>query len=300
MKQRILGTIAYLMAILLLSTGTVRFMDPSSVSGISAAVSSNGYHFDFEEAQKGPYLNAKSVLLVNYENGKVVYGKNAEVVRPIASITKLMTAMVIIDNGISLDSTATITKEDARRSSKSRLRVGTKMSLRDLMHAMLMSSDNRAARAAARATCGSIEAFAEQMNRKARSLGLRQTRFVEPTGLSKENVSTAVEVGKLTHYAYDYDLISSICSKKRHVTTMLNRKRYRSLPIGNTNRMVWSPYTVLAGKTGYIQASDYCLATIVENKQGQRLTSIVLGVPGDKLRFKESRRLLNWGFRNIT
>jgi len=127
---------------------------------------------------------------------------------------------------------------------------------------------------------------------------LDNTLFYDPTGLDEHNVSTAHEVAKILHHAYEYKLIAKITSKKRYGAKVLNKKHvYLQFP--NTNRLVLSPYKVLAGKTGYIIASDYCLATLVKNNKGERLTLVVLGVPKDKLRFREARRLLKWGFRNI-
>lgn len=284
------------LGVLFISAGTGRIH--VSTATLQAAVDET-YHFDFENVKKGPYLNLKAALLVNYDNGKVLYAKNADRVRPIASISKLVTAMVVLDSGVDLDTTETITKQDARRSSKSRLRVGTRMTLRDLLHSTLLSSDNRAARALARATAGSVEDFAVLMNRKARQMGLKSTEFVEPSGLDSRNVSTATEVAKILHHAREYKPLAEITSKKRHTLRFLNRKNGK-LTIANTNQIIWSPWWVLAGKTGYIQAADYCLTTLVRNKSGQRLSLVVLGVPGDKLRFKEARRLLDWGFRNIS
>jgi len=254
--------------------------------------------FDFRTVQKGPHLNLKSALLVNYENGEVLYARNADAVRPIASITKLVAAMVILDKGVDLDRTETITKQDAHRSSRSRLNRGFELSLNDLMHAALMNSDNRATRALARATSGSLEAFVAEMNRKVRRLGLKATHFTDPTGLDSTNVSTACEVAKLLHHAYRYELIAEITSMKRYRVKIQNRKNtFRNM--ANTNLIMHSPYKVLSGKTGYIRAADYCLTSLIRNKRGDRLTMVVLGVPGDKLRFREARKLIDWGSRKM-
>jgi D-alanyl-D-alanine endopeptidase (penicillin-binding protein 7) len=263
------------------------------------AAGSSLLHFDFEHVRDtGPYCNLKSAIVVNYDNGEVLYTKNANDIRPIASITKLVTAMVVLDHGVDLSKTELITRKDAYRSSRSRLRVGYEMTVEDLLYAALLNSDNRAARALARATSGSQEAFVKEMNFKAKQLGLKHTSFVEPTGLSQNNVSTAVEVAKLLHYAYQYDLIASITGGHRHQCRVVNRKR-TTLPMANTNLLIHSRYDVLSGKTGYIRAADYCLATLVENSAGERLTVVVLGVPGDRLRFREARRLADWGFKEI-
>lgn len=255
-------------------------------------------NFDFETVKKGPYLNLKSAILVNYDNGEVLYTKNAEKLRPVASLTKLVTAMVIIDKGVPLDSVVAISREDTRRSSKSRLRSGYELTVSDLLHAALLSSDNRAARALARATSGSYEEFAKDMNFKIKKLGLEKTKFYESTGLDQRNVSTAHEIAKILHYAFNYKLIKKITSEKSYRIKIQNRKnKYLNMP--NTNLMIHSPYKVLAGKTGYIQASDYCLTTLVKNRAGERLTCVVLGVPGDRMRFREARKLIDWGFKQI-
>jgi len=255
--------------------------------------------FDFDKVQQGPYLNLKSALLVNYDNGEVIYAKNADMRRPIASITKLVTAMVLLDKNVDMKATAVIAGEDARRSSRSRLRVGYELTLEDLLVAALMNSDNRAARALAKAVSGSIEAFAAEMNRKVKSLGLKNTYFVEPTGLDSRNVSTAHEVAKILHYAYRYPKIASITASRKQRVKVQNRQN-TYLQMANTNLLVVSRYDVLTGKTGFIRAADYCLASLVENDSGQRLTAVVLGVPGDKLRFRMMRKLLDWGSRQLS
>jgi len=292
------GKTSFLLGVILFFfAATVCFLEPTD--GHTGATLNTGYHFDFDQVSKGPYLNLKSAILVNYDNGEVLYAKNADLVRPVASISKLVAAMVVLDKGIDLNRTAIITREDARRSSRSRLRVGSKLSLLDLLHAALISSDNRATRALARATSGSIDAFGREMNDKAERMGLEHTVFYEPTGLDTRNVSTAHEVARIIHYACDYDAIARITSLKTHRVKLLNRKNsYCNL--SNTNRLLWSPYRVLAGKTGYIRAADYCLTALVRNSKGERLTLVTLGVPGDRLRFKESRRLLDWGFRKVS
>ena len=256
-------------------------------------------HFDFDHVQKGPYLNLKSAMLVNYDNGEVLYAKNADQVRPVASLTKLVTAMVILDKKVDMNLTATITREDARRSSRSRLRVGYELTVHDLMHAMLMNSDNRAARALARVASGSMERFTLEMNRKIKKLGLENTTFYESSGLDSRNVSTCHDIAKILHYAHDYDLIQEITAKKTYRVKVRNRKNI-TLPMANTNLLIHSRYKVLSGKTGYIRAADYCLTCLVQNREGERLTLVVLGVPGDKLRFKEARRLIDWGFKQIS
>ena len=288
--------------VLLLLAGLVFFFAnsvhilESGNSAIQASVEPS-YEFvygDFTEAGLG--LNLKSAILVNYENGQVLYARSADSERPIASLTKLVAAMVLLDKGTDLKRTDTITREDAYHSSRSRLRIGYELTLEDLLVAALMNSDNRAMRALARATSGSSAVFTAEMNRKAHLLGLKQTVFYEPTGLDERNVSTAQEVAKIIHHAYNYPQIAQITSAKSRRVTIVNRKG-RVLQMANTNLLVLSPYDVLTGKTGYTRAADYCVAALVQNKTGEKLTAVVLGAPGDKLRFREVRKMLDWGYK---
>lgn len=294
-RKTLPNVLIMLAAFVFFSANTVYFLEAEDSPGLSPL--QRNYQFDFSTMQDGPRLNTKSAILVDYETGQVLCAKNCDAVRPIASISKLVTAMVLLDHGIDLQTTAKITKEDASQSSRSRLRVGYELTLYDLLHSALMNSDNRAARALARATSGSIEEFAKEMNRKVRKLGLLDTYFVEPTGLSEQNVSSAHEVAKILHYAYDYPLIREISTKEKYRAVVKNRK---STVCGcvNTNHLLNSPYIVLSGKTGYITESDYCLATMVRDAKGRRMTAVVLGVPGNKLRFRECRKLFDWGFKN--
>lgn len=297
-RRTIAKVLLLLAGFVLFSANTVYFLGAGQAS-LETPIQRT-YHFDFDNVRKKtPYLNLKAALLLNYGNGEVLYAKNCDKVRPIASISKLVAAMVIIDKGVDLDRTEKITRQDARRSRRSRLRVGYELTRRDLLHAALMNSDNRATRTLARATSGSIEEFVREMNRKVRKLGLKNTVFYDPTGLDERNVSTAHEVAKLLHYAYDYALVAKITAKKRYRARIQNKKN-AFCRFSNTNQLVLSPYKVLAGKTGYTIASDYCLTTLVKNKRGETLTLVLLGVPGDRLRFKEARRLLKWGFRQVT
>lgn len=297
-RHRLAKILVMLAVFVFFSANTIYFLEIPN-EGIAAAADKT-YDFDFSHIPAGstPRLNLKSAILVDYNNGNVLYAKNADLQRPIASISKLVTAMVVLDKKIDLSSTATITKEDAAQSSRSRLRAGYQMTLLDLLHAALLNSDNRAARALARVAGGTTEDFVRAMNLKMKQLDLRNTVFYEPTGLDPRNVSTATEVAKILQYAYDYELVRQITSQKFRVCRILNRKN-RTIRMANTNLLVNSRYKVLSGKTGYIKASDYCLTTLIENSRGEKLTCVVLGVPGDNLRFRETRRLVEWGFGQV-
>lgn len=284
-----------LAAFVFFSANSIYFLE--NPDGPLMAAGDKTYSFDFDNARANAKikLSAKAALLVNYDNGEVLYARNADIQRPIASITKLVTAMVVLDQGVDLSATVTITSEDVRNSSRSRLKAGYEMTRLDLLYAALLNSDNRAARALARSACGSTEACVREMNLKVKKLGLKNTVFYEPTGLDSRDVSTAHEVAKILHHAYEYDLIRAITSEKTRLCRVVNRKN-KLIRMANTNLIVNSNYKVLSGKTGYISASDYCLTTLVQNRAGEKLTCVVLGVPGDRRRFREARRLVDWGF----
>jgi D-alanyl-D-alanine endopeptidase (penicillin-binding protein 7) len=294
-----IGVVAALVVGVLWILGSVPVVESTQ----ARACATNGvttYSLDFHKVQpRGPVVRLKCALLVNYDDGSVIFAKNADEVRSIASISKLMSAMVFLDRQPNLDSTVTITQEDAYQSSRSRLRTGYRMTLRNLLYTSLMVSDNRATRALARAVSGSCGEFADLMNAKAQQLGLTSTSFVEPTGLDERNVSTAAEVAKLLYHARSYPLIARITSTANYRVKVLNRKQSFLKPISNTNLLVHSPYDVLAGKTGYIRASQYCLVSVVQNRTGGRLTVVALGAPGAMTRFREARKLVDWGFKQI-
>ncbi len=257
--------------------------------------------FEFEmpdtNISRAIFLNLKSAIAINNKSKEVIYCYNADKVRPIASISKLLTAMVVLDN-YKPDTILIITKEDSRRSSRSLFRVGTKIKAKDLLHAALLQSDNRAARALARSVAGSYADFAKLMNKKAKNLGLEDTHMTEPTGLDEENKATAADCARLVNLAIDlYPEIARITSLKKYEFSPINKKR--KIRLINTNKMVFSKYKVKAGKTGFIIKSDYCLTTVLKNKIGEEVTIVVLGAPGNKPRFREARRLADYAFRAI-
>ncbi len=235
-------------------------------------------------------LTAKSALVLDLDKGTILYDKNCEEVRSIASLTKLMTAMVFLECGIDLFDTITISREDTRASAKSHLRAGETFYLIDLLHASLMPSDNRATRALVRATGLSPEEFVERMNRKADSLGLVNTEFSDPTGLDADNVSTAWETAKLLKMALGYPLISQITTKTSYKFFSVNKRR-RIHQLSNSNRLLRDDYEVLGGKTGFIGKSGWCLAVMLKNIK-EKLCVVVLGAASNVRRFAEARHIL--------
>ena len=240
-----------------------------------------------------PRLHVKAAYVEDVASGRVLFQKNPERVYPIASLTKLITVMVLLDTNPVWDRVVEIVPEDVKNSSRSRIRPREEISIRDLIHAALMSSDNVATKALAR-TCGvSREEFVHRMNVKADSLGLTGTRFVEPTGLSEQNVATAQACARLLRAASNSEIVSAIMQKESYEFTS-NRKIHRLV---NTNRLLRSKWRVTAGKTGFIHEAGYCLVTNIETEKGEKITAVVLGAPSNALRFAEARRILDWTFR---
>jgi len=235
-------------------------------------------------------LTAKAALALNLDREEVLFDKNIDEVRSIASLTKLMTAMVFLESGTNLFEIEKITRKDAYLSAKSGLRVGERFYLIDLLYISLMSSDNRATRALVRSTGLTIEEFVERMNRKADSLGLLNTHFADPTGLKMDNVSTARECAKLLSLALSDPLISRITTTKTCRFFSLN-KRWRYHQATNSNRLLRSDIEILGGKTGFIARSGWCLAVMLKNSE-EKLCVIVLGASSNFRRFAEAKYIL--------
>jgi D-alanyl-D-alanine endopeptidase (penicillin-binding protein 7) len=237
-------------------------------------------------------LRSSSALVQDAQTGEVVFGKNTDAVVPIASITKLMTAMVILDYGLDLDEEVVLTKEDAVRmkGSRSRLRTGLKLTRGDLLLLALMASDNRAAAALGGSYPGGLEAIVDAMNVKAAVLDMEETRFVEPTGLSPANVSTAADLAKLVRAAHEYPLIREYSTKTRATV----RASGRPLSYGNTNNLVRSKYwDIELSKTGYISEAGRCLVMHVRLAE-KDLIVVLLDSWGKHSRIGDANRIRKW------
>ncbi|MBI4365161.1 MAG: D-alanyl-D-alanine carboxypeptidase [Candidatus Latescibacteria bacterium] len=240
-----------------------------------------------------PRLHAKAAYVVDATNNRVLFQKNPERPFPIASLTKLMTALVFFETNPEFDRVVEIAPEDVRRSSRSHIRPREEITVRDLLHAAIMSSDNVATKALVR-TCGvPREEFVRRMNAHAESMGLSGAHFVEPTGLSEQNVATVQACATLLRAAAANPIVGAMMQKQTYTFTS-NRKLHRLV---NTNRLLRSKFRVTGGKTGFINEAGYCFATLVETPSGSEVTAVLLGAPSNRLRFAEARRLLDWTFR---
>lgn len=240
-----------------------------------------------------PNLKSASALVIDLEDGSTLYGKNTQIVTPIASITKLMTSMVVLDANLPAGETIYIDAADydSIKHTSSRLRMGTGLPRRDMLHLALMSSENRAAAALGRAYPGGSEAFVAAMNRKAVELGMWKSRFVDATGLSSENVSTAEDLAKMVKAAYEYPLIREFTTTAAHeVATVAGR----SLQFRNSNGLVKNPiWEIGLSKTGYISEAGRCL--VMQAKIAARPVIIVLlDSWGRQTRIGDANRIKRW------
>jgi D-alanyl-D-alanine endopeptidase (penicillin-binding protein 7) len=246
----------------------------------------------------GVKVNSQSALAIDNQTGEWVFARNPQEVRSIASLSKLLTAMVYLDTRPDLNKPVTLTSEDCFESSRSRIYEKESFRAVDLLHIALVSSDNRAARGVARASGLTTADFVARMNQKALSLGMVNTKMYEVTGLDERNVSTAADVALMINAAMKYPLIKQCMSELKYTCRPLNKKRARTF--GNTNRLLWSKWQGEAGKTGDIQKSAYCLATILSEVDGREITVVVLGAPTNGSRFSAARRLADFVFKHLT
>jgi len=239
---------------------------------------------------------ARNAVVIDPATDEVLFEKQSLQTVPIASLTKLMSAMVFLEQKPDLRRTAEVTREEIRGGGHTRLWNKERVALYDLLHMSLMNSDNVATRVLARESGLSSGAFVEQMNEKAGEMGLANTRFAEPTGLDQRNVSTAVDVARLLRAAADHYLIREITTTPDYVFVgeYPGRKRTiaRTHQIVNTNRLLRNNrYEFSCSKTGFISESGYCVATWVRDR-GRDLIAVVLGAPTNATRFADVVRLV--------
>ncbi len=246
--------------------------------------------------QKRPAPNLRSgIALIYDEQGqRPLYAKGADVVAPIASITKLMTAMVVLDARLPMEEPITLCKQDEDRYKRSRSRMSRGMTLPrgELLRLALMASENRAAAALARTFPGGTEAMVTMMNAKAQALGMYDTHFIDPTGLHSGNVSTAQDLVKLVLAAQRYEAIQQATTSTSHTVEVGGR--HRPMQFRNTNPLVRNAsWDIGLSKTGYISEAGRCL--VMETKIKQRPVVIVLlDSWGKRTRVGDANRIKRW------
>jgi D-alanyl-D-alanine endopeptidase (penicillin-binding protein 7) len=237
-------------------------------------------------------LKSSVALVMDQETNEVLFSKNSQAVLPIASLTKLMTALVVTEANLPLDEVLTVTQADVdtEKGSTSRLRVGTKLTRGEMLHLALMSSENRAAHALGRTYPGGLDAFVAAMNRKSVELGMVNTRYVEPTGLSSRNQSSARDLATLVSAAHNYPLIRELSTSPEHQVAVGRRQlQYR-----NTNGLVRDPdWDISLQKTGYISEAGRCL--VMQAKlAGRQLIMVFLDSAGKYSRIGDAERVRRW------
>jgi D-alanyl-D-alanine endopeptidase (penicillin-binding protein 7) len=237
-------------------------------------------------------LKSSVALVIDQDTREVLFRKNDNAVLPIASLTKLMTGMIVSEAKLSMDDMITITQDDVdtEKGSSSRLKVGTTLTRGELMHLSLMSSENRAAHALGRTYPGGMSAFVEAMNAKARLLGMKDTRYVEPTGLSSRNQSSANDLANLVAAASSDPLLRQLSTSPGHEVDIGNK----TLKYNNTNRLVHNPeWDIGLQKTGYISEAGQCL--VMQAKvAGRKLIMVFLDSAGKLSRLGDAERVRRW------
>ncbi|MCD0502544.1 D-alanyl-D-alanine endopeptidase, partial [Bordetella petrii] len=234
-------------------------------------------------------LRSSTAYVQDLETSTVLFAKNDNVVRPIASISKLMTALVVVDANQPMDQMLEITDDDVDtlKHTSSRLRVGTRLTRGDMLHLALMSSENRAAHALGRHYPGGLPAFVAAMNSKARALGMSSTHFVEPTGLSSQNVSSPRDLARLLRAASQRPLIHRYSTDDEYEVDVANRTQL----FRNTNLLVRKPdWDIKVSKTGFINEAGECLVMLARIN-GRDVAMVLLDSQGKLSRIGDAVRL---------
>ena len=237
-------------------------------------------------------LNSSVALVVDQDSGEVLFSKNESAVLPIASLTKLMTGLVIADANLPMDEMITITQDDVDtyKGSRSRLAVGTTLTRREMLHLALMSSENRAAHALGRTFPGGMQQFVKLMNSKAQELGMKDTRYVEPTGLLSWNQSSARDLVTLVTVAYQRPILRELSTSPSYELDVGRR----TLQYNNSNRLIRNPeWDIGLQKTGYISEAGRCL--VMQAKiAGRKLIMVFLDSTGKLSRSQDAERVRRW------
>jgi D-alanyl-D-alanine endopeptidase (penicillin-binding protein 7) len=243
-----------------------------------------------------PDIRAAAAVIFDPLSGQVLWGENAQDKRSIASITKVMTAVVFLEDQPDLSQVVTVERGDVYAASTTYLRANERITLDNLLHLTLIASDNAAARALARLSHGGTVSFVERMNTKAAELGLESTSFTDPSGLKADNISSAYDLSKLITYAATDDRISPIVAPIMQMAEYKVSTSRRMVTIKNTNRLVVDgDVQVMGGKTGFISKAGHCLATLLRLPQSNHpVAVVVLGAGSNTGRFWETRHLFKW------
>jgi serine-type D-Ala-D-Ala endopeptidase (penicillin-binding protein 7) len=274
-------------------SGAVIKTTAAAAAGMSAASGASfGQLYGLHHTPDPLYLKSSVAFVMDQDTNEVLLSKNSEAVLPIASLTKLMTAMVVVEAKLSLEESITITSDDVdtEKNSSSRLSVGATLTRGELLHLALMSSENRAAHALGRIYPGGMQAFVVAMNRKAQLLSMADTRYVEPTGLSSQNQSSARDLATLVKAAYQQPLIRELSTSREYAVHL----GARQLQFHTTNSLVRNPnWDIGLQKTGYIVEAGRCLV-LQARMAGRKLIMVFLDSTGKYSRQADAERVRRW------
>jgi len=258
---------------------------------------------DVSSDSVGVEVSAQSVLVIDDKTNKILYDKNPKEVRSIASITKLMTALVFLDYNPGWESEVQIIESDHRDGGIVYLINGETISINDLFHVSLISSSNEATVALARSTGLSSEDFVKKMNEKAKTLGMNNTSFTDVTGLSNNNKSTAIDIAILAKMAFLNNNIKRVTSTESYSINIINRNITRN--IKSTDKILnqefglgGQVYKVENGKTGYLELAGYNFVSQVSDNNNRKILVVVLGSETINSRFSDTKSLAYWVFNN--
>ena len=243
-------------------------------------------------------ITAKSALAVDAQNGKILYKKNETEVLPMASITKLMTALVFLDYNPGWQTEWSTIPADRRNGGIIYLNAGEILTLDNLFKTALIVSDNDSAMALSRATGLSEDEFINQMNSKAKQLGLINTQFADPTGLKMANQSTASDLVRLLNFALQNETIAKTTGMAYYEFEVKNQDKKRTVKLKNTDSLLKSYLNVLGGKTGSLDEAGYNLAVKIRGEKKQEIIVIILGSQSNNDRFQDAKAVTDWVFNN--
>lgn len=244
----------------------------------------------------GVKISAPSAAIMDRNTGTILWQKNANQVRSLASITKLMTALVFLDHNPGWEESVTMIQEDETNGNSANVLRGEVVKVRDLFYLSLVASDNNATNALVRSTGVARDEFIDLMNQKAKELGLVNTSFRDATGLSDANQSTALEILSLAKTAFAYGDIREVTSRQTYSFRTVGGRLDK---VYSTNKLLYSYLDVAAGKTGHITAAGYCLVSEIIGDQNQAIIGVVLGSATNADRFYDLKILSAWTLNNF-
>ncbi len=244
----------------------------------------------------GILTSADSVLVLDSDSQTVLFQKNPRAILPIASITKLMTALVFLDYMIDFNKEVNLVEADQVAGGNVALDSDDIVTVRDLFNASLVGSANNATEALARLTGIVRDEFINKMNQRAKELGLNDTIFEDVTGLSPANVSTAYDIAKLSVFAFDNAYISEVTTQPAYEIVVINTKR--RINIENTNKLYDTFLRLTGSKTGYTEEAGYCLTVSTDDSFNHRIIVVVLNSNSSEERFQETKGLISWAYDN--